>query len=234
MTFVLESIARNVKDATVHDAFIKYSKGTFRQRYLVQSKKGKEGWTLKTSADYVNSIVHAGLERASGSIRVTGAIIATFKVAEHATFPTQGLKQFMGIKQTLVDDDIPVAQLLDLMQKQPRAFYALSFSFPGGSIKTKAKAPKSAKPSTKETTEVKPDFCVLKTLDESFVNHILLDVPAAKSVTLSHSVVITDIELPQNIADPVQLREQSIRVGSMVRTCVADDVTTKKEYPFRA
>lgn len=234
MSFVLESIMRKVSDPTVHDAFIKYSKGIFNQKYLVQSKKGKEGWAIKTSAEYVNSIIGAGLERISGTVDVTGVIVATFNVAEEAGFPTEGLKQFMGIKQVIVEGSIPAQKILALMQKQPRAFYALSFTFPGGSIKTKAKAPKSAKPSTKETTEIAPDFCTLKTTDESLVAQILLDVPSAKTVTLSHSIAITSIELPKGITDPVQLREGSIRVGTIERTVIADDVTTKQSFPFRA
>lgn len=234
MNFVMETLMRGKQDPSVHDAFIKYSKGTFPQKYLVQAKKGKEGWTIKTSADYVNSIVGAGLELAEGTIRITGAIVATFHVAEHASFPTKGLKQFMGIKQTLIDDDIPASHMLALMHKQPRAFYALSFAFPGGTIKTKAKAPKSAKPSTKETTEVTPDFCTLKTNDEALVAHLLVDVPSAKQITLSHTIMITSIELPKGISDPIQVREQAIRVGTIARTVVADDITTKQAYAFRA
>lgn len=234
MTFVIESIMKGVTNPAVHEAFIKYSKGTFENKYLVQGKKGKEEWTIKTSAEYVNSIVQAGLARVQGAIRITGAIVATFKVAEHASFPTKGLKQFMGIKQTLVDDIISAEQMLALMQKQPRAFYALSFAFPGGTIKTKAKAPKSAKPSTKETTEVKPDFCTLKTTDEALVAQILVNVPIAKQITLSHAITITSIELPKGISDPLQIREQAVRVGTITRTCVADDKTTKQEYAFRA
>jgi hypothetical protein len=234
MSFVLESLLRKKEDPSIHAAFIKYSKGTFRQRYLVQAKKGKEGWTVKTNADYVNSIVAEALRSCPGKIEVTGVIVATFDVRKEAAFPIEGMKQFMGIKQAIVKGTLPAQALLSLMEKQPRAFYALSFSFPGGSVKTKAKAPKSAKPSTSGEKEVAPDFCTLKTSDQSFVNHILLDVPEGKHITLSHDIVITNITIPSGINDPVQLREQSIRIGTIERTCIVDENTTKQSYSFKA
>jgi hypothetical protein len=234
MQFIIESIMRKQSNSLVHDAFIKFSKGRFSQKYLVQAKKGKEGWAINTNADYVNNIVEGALRLCSGTVDVTGVIVATFDVSAEAGFPIAGMKQFMGIKQAVVSGSVPVQKLLALIEKQPRAFYALSFSFPGGSVKTKAKAPKSAKPSTSREKEVAPDFCTLKTNDQSLVNHILLDVPEGKTITLSHDIVISDITIPSGVSDPVQLRERSIRMGTIERTCVVDENTTKQNYPFKA
>jgi hypothetical protein len=233
MHFVLSSLVQQESNPRAHEAFIKYSKGTFRNKYLIQAKRGKEGLTIKMTNEYVNDVVRAGLQRCTGKISVTGVIVATFDVRAEIDFPTTGMKQFMGIKQVTLNGEVASERLLALLEKQPRAFYALSFSFPGGSIKTKAKAPKSAKPSSGGEKEIAPDFCTLKTNDEQIIGELLFGVPVAKQLTIAHDLVITSIELPKGVSNPVQLREQAIRSGSLVRNVTVDEKKTTTTYPFR-
>lgn len=234
MSFIMYDFAMKKVNKLAHDAFIKYSKGVFTNRYMVQAKNGKSGWTIKTSNEYVNDIVHAGLMKCTGSVHVTGVIVATFDVSKEAGFPTKGIKQFMGIKQAVVDDSIEVSKILDLMQRQPRAFYALSFTFPGGSVKTKAKAPKSAKPATADKKEITPDFCTLKTTDQALVEQLLFGLPTGNVTTVTHTLQITAITLPAGVSNPMQLREQSVRSGTIIRKAVVDDKEIIGEFPFQA
>jgi len=234
MSFIIKDIAEGNINESVHDAFIKFSKGVFPNRYLLDAKKVKEQWNIKTGNEYVNFIVRSCLSKVNSEISVTGAIVATFDVSKEAGFPIERIKQFMGIKQAIVNTKITPDKIIRLMDKFPRAFYALSFSTPDFQLKIKAKAPKSAKPAATGGKEIVPDFCSLKTKDENLVRELLFDVPACKIVSIRHTININEIELPKDEKDPVKLRENALRVGVINRMIVADEKESMKEYEFRA
>ena len=234
MSFIIKEIAEGKTNEEVHDAFIKFSKGVFPDRYLLEAKKVKEQWNIKTSNEYVNLIVKSCLSKVREEIIVTGAIVATFDVSKEAGFTIERIKQFMGIKQAIVNTKITPDKIINLMEKFPRAFYALSFSTPDFQLKVKAKAPKSAKPAAAGDKEIAPDFCSLKTKDENLVRELLFDVPTCKVVSIRHTININEIELPNNENDPVKLRENAVRVGVINRKIIADEKEIKREYKFRA
>jgi hypothetical protein len=217
----------------IHDEFIKYSKGVFASKYLVDAKKKKDGWKIKTSNEFTNFLVRSCLEKVK-EVEVTGAIIATFDVSKEAEFPITGMKQFMGIKQAIVNTKTTSDKIIRLMDRFPRAFYALSFAGEGFKLKIKAKAPKSAKPSTSGDKEAKAEFCAIETSDQGIVKDLLFDCLDAGEVTINHQLVIEQIILPKNEKDPVKLRENAIRKGKMIRVLKIGEKEIKKEAAFEA
>src|SRR3989344_9294526 len=126
MKNTIRKIFSNETDEEIHLDFIKYSRGVFENRYLLEGKKQKDKWSVKTSAEFVNYLVRRCLEKISGKVRVTGAIICTFSLQGKIEF--ERVKQFAGVKQHLINTEMEASAILRLMDEFPRAFYALSFS----------------------------------------------------------------------------------------------------------
>ncbi|MEK6892655.1 MAG: hypothetical protein AABX07_00460 [Nanoarchaeota archaeon] len=214
-----------------HGEFIKFSKGLFNYRYLIEAKKQKDSWAIKTGPEFVNSIVKMCLQKITDEVEVTGVIVSTFKI-ENSDLPIERIKQFMGVKQAVINAKIAPAKILAAMEKYPRAFFALSFSTLLFQLKVKAKAPKSAKPTSAGDKEPKAEFCSLKTSDASIVRDILFDVQEFKEVKVKHSITINEIILPTEVSDPVQLRELSKRKGVLKREVEVDGRKSVKEANF--
>ena len=157
----LKKIFESKVDDIVHGEFIKFSKGSFKNRYLVEAKKQKNGWAIKTGPEFANYLVRACLEKTAGDIEISGVIVATFDVSKKAEFPVERIKKFMGIQQAVVNTKTDPSKVIKLMDGFPRAFFALTFSTPDYQLKIKAKAPKSAKPAGAGEKGPKINFCSL-------------------------------------------------------------------------
>ncbi len=228
---VLYDIFHNSMNEAVHSEFIKFSKGVFVYRYLINAKKQKNGWNIKTSAEFANYLVRMCLSRISGTIAVSGAIISTLDMRSEVEKVILGVrvKQFMGIKQLIFNTDAKAQDILALMNRFPRAFFALSFATETSQLKIKAKAPKSAKPATNGEKEPSADFCTLKTSDEEIVRDLFFDVPVFKEISIKHTITISDIILPKDISDPAQMREKAVRKGFITRVVIVDGKENRSE-----
>ncbi len=229
------NIIKNIFEGNVteedHGEFVKFGKGVFDCRYLIEARKQKHSWAIKTGPEFVNSIVKMCLQKASEEVEVSGVIVSTFKI-EDSDLPIERVKQFMGVKQAMINAKIAPAKILAAMEKYRRAFFALSFSAPFCQLKVKAKAPKNAKPKAAGEKEPKAEFCSLKTSDASIVKDILFDIPEFKEVKIKHSIAINEIMLPRGVSDPVQLRELSKRKGVLKREIEVDGRKSVKEANF--
>ena len=237
MESFLKKIFSNKKDDEVHNEFIKFSRGVFNNKYVIEAKKQSDKYSIKTSAEFANFLVKKCLEKAIGEIDVTGIIVSTLDLRKESGYlfsPGEKVKQFMGIKQLIVEGKIDTKKILDTMEKYPRAFYALSFKTNDSELKIKQKAPKSAKPFNKGEADVKADFCSLKTNDREIINDLFFDFPDFKEIKINHSIQIDNIVLPKNIDDPVKIRELAVRKGKIIRKIVVDGKIIQKEQIFEA
>ena len=234
MESVIKKIFSGKADDYVHNEFIKFGKGIFKDRYLIEAKKQKDRWRIKTGADFANFLVSKCLENASGDIDVKGVIVTTSKIKDDAKFPLGEIKQFMGIKQTIVNTKTSPKNILDLMERFPKAFFALSFSTKDSELKIKAKAPKSAKPATSGKKAAKPEFCSIKTSDKSIVDDLFFDVKEFNEASARHTLEIKEIILPKGETDPVKIREMAKRKGKIVRSLIVDGKDSKIEKEFLA
>jgi len=233
MESVLKKIFSGKNDEEIHNEFIKFSRGIFNNRYLIQAKKQKDSWSIKTGYEFANFFVRKCLSRIAGEIDLKGAVVYTGRL-DDIKIPISRVKQFMGVKQYIIETKVKASEVLDLMNKHPKAFYALSFKFEDGELKIKAKAPKSAKPSNKGDGEPKGNFCALKTKDKEIISDLFFDFPDFKEIQIKHSLNIEEIILPKEVEDPVKLRELSKRKGKIIREIKVDGKSDKKEVSFEA
>ncbi len=234
MSSVLYKIFSNNSDEEVHAEFLKFSRGAFENRYLIEAKKQKDKWSIKTSSEFANYLVKKCLEKIKDEIEVKGVIVSTLNLGsdEEIGFKIEKRKNFMGIRQLVVNTKTSPDKILNLMNKYPRAFFALSFSVNGCGIKIKAKAPKSVKPAGKGEKEVKADFCSIKTSDKSIIEDLFFDSPQFDEIRIKHTIKINEIILPKGVEDPVRIRELSERKGVMFRHINIDgkEKTEEKEF----
>lgn len=228
----IKKIFSGVFDEEVHSGFLKFGKGEFKDKYLIDCKKQAGKWVVKAGPEFVNYLVRLGLEKAKGKVKVTGVVVSTLQMDISIS---KDLKQFMGIKQYKVDTEAEASQILELMKKYPRAFFALSFALPDLELKIKPKAPKSAKPSTSEK-EPKAEFCFLKTTDEKIAKELFFDASFVKEIAIKHIVKIDQIVYPKDFAKmkPEEVREQSKRKGAIIRQITADGKEESHEAKFEA
>ena len=234
MESFIKKIFKNEKDNEVHIELIKFSRGVFNNRYLLEAKKQADKYSIKTGAEFANFFVRSCMEKIKGDVDVKGVIVATFDVSKEAGFEISNIKQFMGIKQAVVDTKVSSEKIISLMNKYPKAFFALTFSGRDFDLKIKPKAPKSAKPSTKDAAEIKIDFCSLKTNNMEIINDLFFDSPNFKEIRISHTIQIDQITLPKGEKDPVKIRENALRKGKIIRKIASDGKTMQKEVAFEA
>lgn len=224
MKNVINKIFSGEVDSEVHDDFVKFSKGVFENRYLLEGKKQASKWAVKSSSEFANYFVRKCLRKVSGLVEIKGIIVSTNKgLKEKFEFEIEGEKGYMGIKQFLINSSIEPEKILKLMEKYPKAFYALSFKTDNCELKIKAKAPKSGKPGKREDDgEPRADFCSLKTSDAEIVRDLFFDFPDFKEIKVNHTIEINNIDVDASIKDPVEMREKAVRLGKVVRKVVVD------------
>jgi hypothetical protein len=231
---IVRKIFKGKFDENVHNDFVKYSKGVFKDKYLLEGKKQGDKWAIKTGPEFVNFLVRRCLDKVSGNVKVKGIIVSTMNLKEEVNLPIQNVKQFMGIKQLVIDSEVPVSDILRAMDKFPKAFFALSFSFSDGELKVKAKAPKSAKPASGGEKEPTADFCSLKTTDKPLVEDLFFEEGDFKEASIRHILEINEIILPKGERDPVKMRENAKRKGIIKRIAKIDGKEIIKETNFEA
>src|SRR4030042_6136754 len=149
MNFIKKVQEKNF-DELVHLQFQKFSKGEFKNRAVIEAKNSGGNYTIKTSAEFANELVKYLAEKLGDSkTMVTGSIIGTNDLKGILDF--KKISQFQGVKNYSVEKEMSGKEILELINKFPRNFFALSFSVPEDetSLKIKPKAPKSGKSGSK-------------------------------------------------------------------------------------
>jgi hypothetical protein len=230
MNFI-RKIAEKKTDSFVKRQFTRYGKGAYENKAILQVTKGS-AYSINTSFEFAGEFAYMLAETILGKTHVTGGIITTQKELD-VDFELAGMKQFAGVRTFLIDTDMNKNQIQSLFDKFPSALILLSFSTDKGTLKTKVKNPKSAKPSNKdEEEEPKADFCSLKIKDESYVKDLLFDVNKDyKKVFIKHTFYIEDLEIPKEyMNDFAKARLFAIRKGKLIRQISIDGEQVKKEY----
>lgn len=234
MNFI-KKIFDNQTDNSVHLQFQKFSRGEFRNRALIEAKKSKSGYKIKTSAEFANELVKIMAEKlGERKTNVAGAIISTSDLKNEIKF--KEIKQFHGVKKYLIDDEMSGKEILELLEKFPKTFFALSFSVGEDVLKIKPKSPKSGKPG-KEKEEIKVDFCSLKTSDIEIGKSFVFEKLDFNNALINHTFLIEKIEIPEelkNSKDFAKIREESKRAGKIIRIANIDGKEERSEKVFRA
>ncbi|MFH1451657.1 MAG: hypothetical protein ABIF88_00600 [archaeon] len=232
----IKKIFSGIYDDEVHSDFLKFGRGEYKDRYLLEGKRQANKWAIKTGPEYVNYLVRKCLEKISGEVSVGGIIVSTTDLRNEFNFEIVKAGNFQGIRKFQIDTIINPSEILALMEKYPRAFYALSFKGEDFVLKVKAKAPKSAKPGKENEDGPKAEFCSLKTNDKELVDELFFDFHDFKEIKINHSIKVEDIVYPDNIdrLKPTEIREQSKRKGVVIRQVTVDGVEKVSESEFVA
>ncbi len=232
MNFIKKA-ADNRIDESVHLQFQKFSKGEFRNRALIEAKNSNGKYTIKTSAEFANELVRTMSEKLGNSrTKVAGSIIGTNDLKGVLEF--KKISQFQGVKNYSIEKEMSGTEIINLMDKFPKNFFALTFSAGDDSLKIKPKAPKSGKPSKKEGDAPKADFCVLKTSDSKLAEEFVFENPVFREAKISHDFIINELILPKGEKNFAAIRELAKRKGKIIRKAVIDGEKAEKELNFEA
>ena len=230
MNFIKKNFDGDV-DESVHLQFQKFSKGEFRNRALIEVKKTGKGYSIKTSAEFVNGLVRTVAEKlGKESTKVTGAIVSTQDLTGELEFKDK--KQFQGVKRYLIDKEMTGTEIIDLLEKFPKNFFALTFEVEDMKLKTKPKAPKSGKAGKEKDGGPKADFCSLKTSDKNIVSGFVFEREDFKDTRINHTFFVDEIIMPKDEEDFAKIREIAKRKGRIFRKAIIDgqEIETEKEF----
>lgn len=223
-------------DDEIHSDFLKFGRGEYRDRYLVEAKKQKDFYSIKTGPEYVNFLVRKCLEKIPGKVSVKGIIVSTTNLSDEAKFEISDVSNFQGIRKMKIETESESSNFIELMNKYPRVFFALSFEGPDFFLKVKAKAPKSAKPGKESEDGPRANFCTIKTKDKTIVDELIFDKKDFNEISINHTLFVEDIVYPKdmNSLKPEEIRERSKRKGKIVRKVVVDGKEIVGESEFIA
>jgi len=233
MNFV-KKIFDEKPDEFVHLQFQKFGKGEFKDKALISAKNSKGKYVIYTSYEFANEIVRMLAEKLGDKeTKVSGAIITTSDLTNQLNFKTK--KQFQGVKNYAIEEIFSGKKIIELLDRFPKAFFALSFEIPEKdiSVKIKPKAPKSAKPKTKED-KPKADFCKITTRDKEILKDFIFEQQEFKQAKARHEFIITDLIIPSDEKDYLKIREEAKRKGKVIRYTIIDGKEIKNEKEFIA
>jgi hypothetical protein len=167
--------------------------------------------------------------------KITGSIIGTNDLKGVLEF--KKISQFQGVKNYSIEQEMSGSEIISLINKFPKNFFALSFSVGEDILKIKPKAPKSGKPGTKGEDAPKPDFCKLITKDKKMTESFIYENPEFKTAEIIHDFFINSIEVPEELRkseDFALIREKSRRIGKILRKATIDGNKIEKELELRA
>jgi len=233
---VMKKIFDGVFNDEVHANFLKFGRGEYKNKYLLEGKRQAKKWAVKAGAEYANLLVRKCLEKAGDSVEVKGVIVSTRDLRDEIKFNIQKVNNFQGVRKHAIDGEVEPAQIFELMDKYPKAFFALSFKGDGFVLKIKPKAPASGKPGKEKDDGPVVDFCSLKTEDKGIIDYLFFGVGEFSEVKVNHTINVTDIVYPSNMEElkPTEVRELAKRKGIVVRTVIADGITKTCEAEFVA
>ncbi|GAJ01601.1 unnamed protein product [marine sediment metagenome] len=217
MNFIKKVFDKEIDDS-VHLQFQKFSKGEFRDRALIKAKNSGGKYTINTSAEFANDMVRAVAEKLGDDItNIEGCVVSTNDLTGELDF--QDKKQFQGVKKYMIDKEMSGNKILSLLEKFPKAFFALSFEAGKDNtiLKIKPKAPKSGKPSPKSDKKISPNFCKLKTTDKEIGKSFIFEKPNFKEANITHDFIIEELILPEGEKDFAKIRELAKRKGKIIR-----------------
>lgn len=235
MNFI-KKIFDGKNDSLVHLQFQKFSRGEFQNRAVVKIKASGGKYTISTTAEFANELVRDLAEKlGNDKTNITGVVVSTSDLTGQLNFKAK--KQFQGVKQYILDGEMSGKEIITLLDKFQKAFFALSFEVGEEKLKVKAKAPKSGKPGSKGEEAPNPDFCRFVTKDVDAVKNFVFEKPDFKDVIISHTFVINEIVVPASLKgseDFARIREESKRKGKIIREIEIDGKKMKSEKAFEA
>jgi hypothetical protein len=215
---IIRNIVENKITETEHNKFVRFSKGVFEDRFIVNIKLGRT-LKIKASYDMSNDLFELIARNIDAKADVSGIILSAEKLDLEADVRKKGRMLLYTFNNSLGPEE-----LNRIYDKAKDAFILLDISSDNFKLKCKQSLPKPG-------SSLKDNFCsaelpvnLLKELafdfDEKFTN-----------ARIRHNIIIDDIIMPSECKDPALERKQSKRKGRIVRI-ITFEREIKKEYPF--
>ena len=231
---VMKKIFEGNFDEEVHANFLKFGRGEYNYKYLLEGKRQAKKWAIKAGSEYANLLVRKCLEEVGGSVAIKGVIVSTQRLeGEKNRIDFVKVSNFQGVRKHAIDCEVEPEQIFRMMDEHPKAFFALTFKGKGFVLKIKPKAPASGKKGKDDEGPV-ADFCSLKTDDKGIVDYLFFGIGDFKEVKIKHQINVTDIVYPTNMDDlkPAEVRELAKRKGIVIRTAIVDGNEQISEAEF--
>lgn len=232
MNFI-KKIFENEVDEQTHNQFVRFGKGEYRNRFLLnlwKTKKTKVKSSFEFANDFVSFCSRLGECEISGIILskedISGLLSET-KIKAISETKKGGLYYQNNISKQRVNKE----SILDIVEKS--YFSLLDIEGDGFKLKMKKKLPKPGK----DENKIDDKFCQLE-LEERFYNQLIedffWDVRGGKKIKVKHSISIKEIIFPQGEKDFSKIREIAKRKGELIREIDVDGNILKKEINFEA
>lgn len=229
--FFIKKIWQNEADEPVHAQFVRFSRGIFQNRAVLnvnKSKTIKVGSTFELANDFVSFVSELGNVNFSGVISSREGLDEIF--LKNGVESDESKKK--GLFVYIVEDvsSKTVAEIKDKIY-----YMLLDAEAPGISLKIKKKLPKPGKSSAEKIDD---KFCILQ-LDEKFFpafhDEFLFDMPENfKKARISHTFNISEVIIPKGERDFEKIRLNAKKKGAITRNIIADGNEKSSEKDFIA
>lgn len=222
----IKNIFVNKIDDGVHQQFIRFGKGNYATKAVVNAKisgnNAKASGTFELANDFV--LLCSDL---APKLKISGIILSKEKMN------LENERKKSGIFEYSIDKEIDSKELKNIVEK---CYFALiDCQAPGISFKVKKKLPR---PGKSGDTKVNDKFCALE-LDMKFFPKLkdgfFWDAPVFKKARAEHSYLISEIIIPKELEKEKnfdKIRQEAKRKGVLTRKVIADGKETVKEINF--
>ncbi len=223
-TFIAKLLSGEI-DESVHKQFVRFGKGKFESRALINFDDKGKGTIVKTSFEFATDMAKLVAQLAP-DVLFSGIVMSKQELMLEKASKAKK-------KQGLYVYDVSELTSKEVMEIVDKV-YCLLLDANASSIelKTKKRLPKPGK-----STEMKitPDFCLLKA-DAKYKAKILeaFALPECKKARVMHSYIIKEIILPSNTSDPEEIRLKAKRKGKVIREAKIDGEEIRLEKNFVA
>jgi len=230
MNFI-KKIFDEESDDSVHKHFIKFGKGEYRGKFVLNLRKTKK-IKIKTSFEFANDLVRFCSKL--GDCKVSGIVlskkdISNFLSEKNIEGDSEKKKGGLFYKNDILDQKLSKEQLADLEKES--YFTLLDLEAEEFQLKIKKKLPKPGKSEKK----IDDKFCQLE-IDDKFYSKIkedfFWDIPESKKVKISHTLDIKEIIYPKDEDDYAKIREMAKRKGKIIRKIIINDEEILSEKDF--
>jgi hypothetical protein len=224
----IKKIFQNKVDESVHKYFVRFGKGTYGMKAVMNVRKQKDKIKISTTFEYANDFVEF-ISSITDSVKVSGIILSRNEI--------QGLegKKKKGLFNYEIDKELKKDELKNIIDSC--YFALLDCSAQGIELKVKKKIPRPGGKGGEK--KVNDKFCVMM-LDMKFLGQIhsefLFDLPTDfKKVRIEHTYEINEIVVPDELKkskDFDMIRKEAKRKGQIIRKIIVDKKETIIKNPF--
>lgn len=220
----IKKIFEGKVDETVHKQFVRFGKGTYSMRAVMNVLRQTDQIKISSSFELANDFVDF-ISNLTLKFSVNGIILSKEKI--------EGL-DFRKKANILVCDINREMENIELKRLATSSYATLlDCNAPGIFLKIKKTLPK---PGKSGETKVNDKFCVLE-LNKKFWpqahDAFFFDLPLEfKKARIEHTYIITDIILPKSEKDFEKIRIIAKRKGRLIRKIIVDGKESVKEKSF--